>query len=211
MFKHTSRALKEAQQPQLNFSNDLPPAHYETLGTLSLHGEISCQAYDPVQSLLAIGTKSGGIALFGAPAVSLCWQPKLGFGIKLLAFKPNTPYLAVIDIKDSLMIYDLSSLSPVTQEPTRICVTSLRGHSTCIHAPAAGHSHIFIGFREGSIDAFDVLAGKLSPYRIPNLWLAQEDMMRRSGMLDAPRKGHTPACMDIKTRRLLPCRVSRRS
>lgn len=38
-----------------------------------------------------------------------------------------------------------------------------------------------------------------SPYRVPNLWWEEEEILRKSGVPDAPNRRHVPLIIDIKT------------
>lgn len=98
------------------------------------------------------------------------------------------------DVKDTLTVFDLSD---VDQEPARWAVLSLRSAATCLEAPPA-HAQAFIGFKDGTVNCFDVATAKVSPYLIPNLWQQQEDLLRRSGMSTSP-KHRIPMCVDIKS------------
>lgn len=64
--------------------------------TLGLPGELAAQAFDPVQSLLCVATKSGSLHLFGAGPVKLEWAPRPSYAVKFLAFKPGSAFLFVI-------------------------------------------------------------------------------------------------------------------
>lgn len=76
---------------------------------------------------------------------------------------------------------------------------SLRSKVTCLEA-SASHSFLFLGMADGTCDIFDIDRGVLSrEARIPNLWLAQEELLRRSGVPDAPSRRHIPICTDIKS------------
>ncbi|EGG11524.1 uncharacterized protein MELLADRAFT_91096 [Melampsora larici-populina 98AG31] len=66
----------------------------------------------------------------------------------------------------------------------------------CIVSPA--HSHLFLGLKDGTVDCFDLDRGVTSPYRIRNLWLEHDEMLRRSGVPDAPSRRHIPVCTDLK-------------
>jgi hypothetical protein len=79
-------------------------------------------------------------------------------------------------------MYDLSDLSATTQEPQRRSVHSLRSNATCLET-SPYIAHVFVGFNDGTVDAIDTEAGKLqtsAAYRIPNCWLEQEELLRRS-------------------------------
>lgn len=54
-------------------------------------------------------------------------------------------------------------------------------------------SHIFIACQDGSVDTFDVDRGVVAPYRIKNLWIEQDELLRRSGVPNAPSKKRIPA------------------
>lgn len=63
----------------------------------------------------------------------------------------------------------------------------------CIETSAA-HSFLLIGGKDGTVDAYDLDRGILAPHaRIPNLWLEQEELLRRSGVPDAPSRRHMSA------------------
>lgn len=56
---------------------------------------------------------------------------------------------------------------------------------------SASHPFLFLGGKDGTVDVFDVDRGSLATQaRIPNLWLAQEEILRRSGVIDAPSRRH---------------------
>jgi len=76
---------------------------------------------------------------------------------------------------------------------------SLRSKVTCLET-SASHSFLFLGLSDGTVDIFDIDRGVLSrEVRIPNLWLAQEELLRRSGVPDAPSRRHIPICTDLKS------------
>ena len=166
LFRHFDRS-HASEKNENDFSAELKayPFASSFVASLSIKGDISALAYDPVQSLLAVGTKHGLLYVFGAPAVALSFGPKPASSIKLLAFKPGTALLLAIDGKDTLYIYDLADvhLNPTThvQEPQRHSVHSLRSVATCLEVSAV-HAHSFIGFRDGSVDCYDTVCS-LSP------------------------------------------------
>lgn len=100
-------------------------------------------------------------------------------------------------MKNTLIVFDLSDVSPTTNEPNRWAVLSLRSEATCLECPA-GHAHAFIGFKDGTVNCFDLLTAKMSPYLIPNVWQQHLEVLRRSGMSDAPKR-YVPMCTDIKS------------
>lgn len=74
----------------------------------------------------------------------------------------------------------------------------MRSNITCIEA-SPSIPFLFLGGKDGTVDVFDLDRGVLAPHaRIPNLWLAQEEILRRSGVPDAPSRRHIPVCYDVK-------------
>ncbi len=53
--------------------------------------------------------------------------------------------------------------------------------------------------RDGTIDCYDLSRGLVSPYRIPNLWWEEEEILRKSGVPDAPSRRHVPVVVQIST------------
>ncbi|MBW0465097.1 hypothetical protein O181_004812 [Austropuccinia psidii MF-1] len=161
---------------------------------LGLPATISAIAYDPLQSLLAVGTVKGTIHIWGAPGVYLSWRNRPENAIKFLTFKPGSPLLSSIDVKDTLFTYDLSKIQDAT--PFRQHTHSVRSVVTCF-ATSPTHSHMFLGLKDGTVDCFDLEVGIVSPYRIRNLWLEHEGLCQhQKPPATGPRQ--VPMCTDIK-------------
>ncbi|GAA5828420.1 hypothetical protein JCM11251_006237 [Rhodosporidiobolus azoricus] len=201
MFSSRSRKAQE-QVDGLDFTQTLGDRAGWGLGQISSLGigaELTAFTYDPVQSLLAVGTATGGLFVFGKPGVELRWDVGLPNKIRHLAFKAGSGFLCAVDAKDTLYIYDLQRLDPHSGRPHRDSSLSLRSNVTCIES-SASHSFLFIGGKDGTVDAYDIDRGVVSAQaRVPNLWLAQEEILRRSGVPDAPSRRHIPVCTDLKT------------
>lgn len=82
--------------------------------------------------------------------------------------------------------------------PMRIAAHTARNGVICVEVSPL-HDHLFLGLRDGTIDAFDLDRLCPSPYRIPNLWWEEEEILRKSGVPDAPSRRHVPLIIDIKT------------
>ncbi len=52
----------------------------------------------------------------------------------------------------------------------------MRNKVICIEVSSA-HSHMFLGLRDGTVDAFDLERMCHAPYRVPNLWWEEEEIL----------------------------------
>ncbi|KAN0065129.1 Lethal(2) giant larvae sro7 [Thecaphora frezii] len=196
------------------------------LAGLALPGEVSAMAFEPVRGYLAVGTTQGTVHLFGSPPVHLSFTLRPAQKVRHLAFKSGTGLLVCIDDKDNMSIYDLerpdpqiraahasssnqyraSSASmgntltgpPHPDTPMRVGIHTIRNKVMCIELSPA-HSHLFLGLRDGTIDTYDLERFCPSPYRVPNLWWEEEEILRKSGVPDAPNRRHVPLIIDIKS------------
>ncbi|KAH9824223.1 hypothetical protein DFH28DRAFT_1118027 [Melampsora americana] len=157
--------------------------------------KITSMCHDSLQSLLAVGTAAGSIHLWGAPGVYLTWKNRPAHHIKHISFKPGSSLIFCIDIKDTLYVYNLAIIQDGV--PFRQSTHSIRSIVMCFSVSPA-HSHLFLGLKDGTVDCFDLDRGVTSPYRIRNLWLEHDEMLRRSGVPDAPSRRHIPVCTDLK-------------
>ncbi|KAK9900591.1 hypothetical protein P389DRAFT_192855 [Cystobasidium minutum MCA 4210] len=212
----TSTRKLQAQLESLTFSRDLTSYADVTFNTtpypngadvIGYDGEISCMAYDAVQSLLAVSTKSGRITLYAdfGRLPRLSWNLKPAIAIHHLLLKVGTSYLIAVDAKETLHLFDYADLD-ARGEPKRLLSHSMRSRVNCIeNTPSL--SHIFIACQDGCVDTFDVERGTISPYRIKNLWIEQDELLRRSGVPNAPSKKRIPACVEAKSHPLDPNQI----
>ncbi|KAM0788575.1 hypothetical protein ACM66B_001699 [Microbotryomycetes sp. NB124-2] len=195
-----SKARKAAELVgSLDFTTSARDTNSYLLGhvkDIGVGSEVTAVAHDPVQSLLACGTEAGTLHVFGHPGVDLAWHLGVPVKIKHLAFRSGSGFLCVVDAKDTLSVFDLGRI--VKGRPHRDASLSLRSNITCIETHPS-HPFLFLGGKDGTVDVFDIDRSCLAPHaRIPNLWLAQEEILRRSGIVDAPSRRHIPFCIDVK-------------
>lgn len=181
------------------------------LDQLTLPGEMSAVAYEPGMGYLAVGTTAGTVHLFGAPSVRLVIPLRPPLRVKHLLFKSDTYLLVCIDEKDNLSIYDLSRKDPhaaamqgssrsmsSSDLPLRVAIHSARNTVLCAEV-TSGHSHLFLGLADGTVEVYDLERLTTAPYRIPNLWWNEEEILRRSNVPNAPSRLHIPLIIDIQT------------
>lgn len=66
------------------------------LSSLSLPGEVTAMAFEPIMGYLAVGTSSGSVHLFGSPPVQISWNLRPAVKVKFILFKSGTPLMVVI-------------------------------------------------------------------------------------------------------------------
>jgi syntaxin-binding protein 5 len=122
-------------------------------------------AYDPVQSLLAIGTNettfgSGQIYIFGQKRVQAVLTLPRRASVKTLQFCADR--LISLDSKNELIIWELLTQTRVASYAPPGIVTAL------VTDPMLDWA--LIGLQSGDIIAYDLDREKLAPLRLPNFW-----------------------------------------
>ncbi|RUS24003.1 WD40-repeat-containing domain protein [Jimgerdemannia flammicorona] len=171
---HTHKRFAE-----VSLSGNLSPELFQfgQVGRYGMTGMASIVAFDPVQSLLAVGTFQGVIHLFGQ-GITTTLMLKDPVAIKFLSFKTGDSLLVVIDSKNTLTIFDLTTGRPLGSH-------FLRGVVTCIES-CQGTDWLFLGFNDGKVDAFDLSHGRTTEYNIPNLMAEWREVQRKEQEGDHP-------------------------
>lgn len=125
----------------------------------------SSLAYDPVQSLLAIGTNettfgSGQIYIFGQQRVQVVLTLPRRASVRDLQFCANR--LISLDSKNDIIIWDLATGKRLATYAPPGVVTSV------VTDPMLDWA--FIGLQNGQVMAYDLDREKLAPLRLPNFW-----------------------------------------
>lgn len=167
---------------------------YGHLRSLGLGGELTAIAVDPLLSLLAVGTSSGLVHVYGQASfqftipVTLATSSRGSPGIKFLAFHPGHQRLVVVDTSDTLHTYSLAEISEfpnsVTHPPLPVKEGSytLWGTITSIDQPLPSHTHMFVTLKDGHVLAWDLSRRMLGNWKIGNCWSEHEERMVRSGI-----------------------------
>ncbi|KAL2072098.1 hypothetical protein VTL71DRAFT_11441 [Oculimacula yallundae] len=130
-----------------------------------INSQIGSLAYDPVQSLLAIGTNestfgSGQIYVFGQRRVQVSFTLPRRASVKTLQFCSDR--LISLDSKNEIIIWDLVNHKKLASYNPPGIVTALVTDSMLDWA--------LIGLQNGEIIAYDLDREKLAPLRLPNFW-----------------------------------------
>ncbi|KAL4924310.1 putative SNARE-dependent exocytosis protein (Sro7) [Aspergillus undulatus] len=160
---------------QGDFSGSLSPELFELddLARYGINSQTSALAYDPVQSLLAVGTSEsqfghGQIYVFGQGRVSVIFSLPRKASAKFLQFCADK--LVSVDSKSEICIFSL-----VTKQ-------LLISHAPPSHASALltdpSLDYAFIGLQNGEVIAYDLDRENMTPFRIPNLWASRNPRAR---------------------------------
>ncbi|KAF7544994.1 hypothetical protein G7Z17_g9525 [Cylindrodendrum hubeiense] len=144
-----------------------------------INSQISCFAYDPVQSLLAIGTSEskfgpGKISVYGQRRVQKFIEPPRRTSFQFLQF--SGARLISIDKKNELGVWDLDTGERVFSLVVAGVVVSLAADPMLDWA--------FIGLQNGDVLAFDLDRGSLArAFRLPNFWKEKDPSAKASSLI----------------------------
>lgn len=136
----------------------------------------SAIAHDPYLDLLAIGTKSGALKLYGQPGICLQGQHKGDVAVGHIIFVPRQSKLVTICSDNSLHLWELSltkeqhsfleKKKSFTTESSRLKTIS----SCCL---LSHENHLLLGTEGGNVHFFDVTTFTLSDRTISHDLIAQ--------------------------------------
>ncbi|KAJ6483896.1 WD40 containing snare-dependent exocytosis protein [Mycena vulgaris] len=137
---------------------------------------VTTLAIEPIAGLLAIGTSTGIIHIFGSVSVETRLSLPESVKVKFLQFSISTFQLVCLDERSQLHIFDLSSFG----RPK--LATSARFDQATSLTISPSHSHAFIALESGEIRTYDLLCLRKSSYKIPNMWHLYEQKTMASRM-----------------------------
>ncbi|CAG8197308.1 unnamed protein product [Penicillium nalgiovense] len=160
---------------QKDLSEGLSPDLFllDDFARCGVNSQISAIAYDPIQSLIAVGTSdtqfgSGQIYVFGQRRVSVVFQFPRKASARFLQFCADK--LISIDSKNEVCVYSLATGRQVVSYTPPGHVTALLT-DPCL-------DYAFIGMQNGEIIAYDLDRESLTPFKVPNLWLERNPRAR---------------------------------
>lgn len=153
---------------QNDLSAGLHPDQFviDDLARYGVNSQVACMAYDPVQSLLAVGTKSsqfgpGQIYLFGKGRIQAV-LPIAARGASPHTLQFCAEKLVCLDSKHDVSIYSIELKRLITSHSPPGVVNVLCSDPMLDYA--------LLGMQTGEILAFDMDREGVAPFRIPNLW-----------------------------------------
>lgn len=183
--------------PETDFTKNLRENSFYRFGSLralGISGDVTALAVDPVLSLLGVGTSSGLVHVYGAPAfqftlpVSGASSSSGAAPIRFINFHPGHHRLIVVDESNTLHSYSLQHLTdhpnPLTHPPLPIKEGSytLWGTITSVEQPIPSHTHMFMTMKDGTTLTWDLSRRILGNWKVGNCWSEYEERMIRSGI-----------------------------
>uniref|UniRef100_A0A8D3BRU2 Syntaxin-binding protein 5-like n=1 Tax=Scophthalmus maximus TaxID=52904 RepID=A0A8D3BRU2_SCOMX len=151
--------------PQENhlIQESIQSEHFQLCKTVR-HGfpyQPSSMAFDPVQKILAIGTQSGALRLFGRPGVECYCQHESGAAVIQLQFLINEGALVSALADDSVHLWNLRQKRPAILHSLKFSKERI----TYCHLPFQS-KWLYIGTERGNIHIVNVESFTLSGYVI---------------------------------------------
>uniref|UniRef100_UPI00358E3052 syntaxin-binding protein 5-like isoform X2 n=1 Tax=Myxine glutinosa TaxID=7769 RepID=UPI00358E3052 len=154
-----------AQTPSRTEVEALPESltseHFQMCKTVR-HGfphQPTALAFDTVQKILAIGTKSGALRLLGRPGVDCHCQHESNSPVILLQFLVNEGALVSVCADDSLHLWNLRQKRPAILHSLKFNKERI----TCCHLPFQS-KWLYIGSERGNLHVVNVESFVLSGY-----------------------------------------------
>ncbi|XP_057619253.1 syntaxin-binding protein 5 isoform X1 [Chionomys nivalis] len=162
-----SQQQQQQQHPPGNrepeIQETLQSEHFQLCKTVR-HGfpyQPSALAFDPVQKILAVGTQTGALRLFGRPAVECYCQHDSGAAVIQLQFLINEGALVSALADDTLHLWNLRQKRPAILHSLKFC----RERVTFCHLPFQS-KWLYVGTERGNIHIVNVESFTLSGYVI---------------------------------------------
>ncbi|KAL5002392.1 lethal giant larvae like, C-terminal-domain-containing protein [Aspergillus recurvatus] len=160
---------------QKDFSGSLAPELFDIdhLLRCGINSQTSALAYDPVQSLLAVGTSEsqfghGQVYVFGQGRVSIIFALPRKASAKFLQFCGDK--LISVDSKSEISIFSLETKKLLVSYAPPSHASALLSDPSLDYA--------FIGLQNGDVIAYDLDRETMTPFRIPNLWAQRNPRAR---------------------------------
>ncbi|KAF2433713.1 hypothetical protein EJ08DRAFT_694198 [Tothia fuscella] len=145
----------------------------DDINRYGINSQASVLAYDPVQSLLAVGTNDtkfgvGQIYVFGQKRVSVVFNLQRKASVKILQFCADK--LLCIDSRHDLSIYSLETKRLISSYSLPGTVTSMCSDPTL--------DYVLLGMQTGDVLAYDLDREGMAPFKLPSFWTEQNPKVR---------------------------------
>ncbi|XP_057339580.1 syntaxin-binding protein 5 isoform X10 [Microplitis mediator] len=168
-------SVAQQVKPDQEIIENLRSEHFQVKRTFR-HGfphQPTAVAFDPVQKLLAIGTKSGSLRLLGRPGVDVNIKHEGGAAVIQLEFLINEGALISVTADDTLHLWNLRQKIPQVIQSLKF----QRERITSIHLPLQS-KWLYVGTERGNIHVLHIETFVLSGYVIN--WNKAIEVSRKS-------------------------------
>ncbi|XP_012134712.1 syntaxin-binding protein tomosyn isoform X2 [Megachile rotundata] len=156
-------SVPQPVKPDQEIVENLRPEHFQVKKTFR-HGfphQPTAVAFDPVQRLLAIGTKSGSLRILGRPGVDAHVKHEGCTAVMQLQFLINEGALVSATADDTLHLWNFRQKIPQVVQSIKF----QRERITCIHLPLQS-KWLYVGTERGNIHILHIETFVLSGYVI---------------------------------------------
>ncbi|XP_043507465.1 syntaxin-binding protein 5 isoform X10 [Frieseomelitta varia] len=156
-------SVPQPVKPDQEIVENLRPEHFQVKKTFR-HGfphQPTAVAFDPVQRLLAIGTKSGSLRILGRPGVDAHVKHEGCTAVMQLQFLINEGALVSATADDTLHLWNFRQKIPQVVQSLKF----QRERITCIHLPLQS-KWLYVGTERGNIHVLHIETFVLSGYVI---------------------------------------------
>lgn len=153
-----------------------------------INGNVSSMTFDPVQSLLAIGTDNGSVYVMGQQNVSVEFALPSQDTVEFVRIVRGV-YLAAIDTRGNLSIIDMEVKEIIYNHRSYSKVTAVESD------PAL--DWLFLGHENGLVTVFDVDRGILAPFRIGSLQRSVNSRARATSVLGLSLHPRDPSTLMV--------------
>ncbi|XP_017888590.1 syntaxin-binding protein 5 isoform X10 [Ceratina calcarata] len=156
-------SVPQPVKPDQEIVENLRPEHFQVKKTFR-HGfphQPTAVAFDPVQRLLAIGTKSGSLRILGRPGVDAHVKHEGCTAVLQLQFLVNEGALVSATADDTLHLWNFRQKIPQVVQSLKF----QRERITCIHLPLQS-KWLYVGTERGNIHVLHIETFVLSGYVI---------------------------------------------
>ncbi|XP_061936663.1 syntaxin-binding protein 5 isoform X13 [Apis cerana] len=156
-------SVPQPVKPDQEIVENLRPEHFQVKKTFR-HGfphQPTAVAFDPIQRLLAIGTKSGSLRILGRPGVDAHVKHEGCTAVIQLQFLINEGALVSATADDTLHLWNFRQKIPQVVQSLKF----QRERITCIHLPLQS-KWLYVGTERGNIHVLHIETFVLSGYVI---------------------------------------------
>ncbi|KAF2864196.1 putative snare-dependent exocytosis protein [Piedraia hortae CBS 480.64] len=152
----------------------------DDISRCGVNSEISCLAYDPVQSLLAVGTKAsrfgrGQVYIFGRNRIQVILPLPSPRGTSVQTLQFCADKLICLDDKHDIAVFSLERKDVVAAFTPPGIVTTVCSDPTLDYA--------LLGTRVGDVLAYDLDRVRMTSFKIPCLWTETNPTVRSSEII----------------------------